>query len=66
MAILDVGNSANICDVSMENSPLVLYTDFHYFSFFTKSTCSPCVLFKYETAKMILHDFLEELGQLLN
>ena len=29
-----VGNSAHICDVIEENSPLVLYTEFHIFFFF--------------------------------
>ena len=66
MGILGVGNSASIYDVTEDNSPLVLYTDFHYFSFFIKSTFSPCLLFKYVRAEMILHPFLKELGQLLN
>ena len=30
---LQVGNSARICDVIEENSPLVMYIDFHKISF---------------------------------
>ena len=60
-----VGNSASIYDVTEDNSPLVLYTYFHYFFFF-KSTFSPCLLFEYVRAEIILHPFLKELGQLLN
>ena len=55
-----------ICDVSVQNSPLVLYTDFHYLSFLSKLHFPPYLLLKYNMATMILHAFLKELGQLLN
>ena len=31
--LLQVGNSARICDVIVDNSPLVMYIDFHKISF---------------------------------
>ena len=61
---LQVGNSARICDVIVDNSPLVMYLDFHKMSFLQtvrgaiipilskmmQKLCSNDILNKYTTA----------------
>ena len=42
---LQVGNSARICDVIVDNSPLVMYREFHFFFLiFIKNNISSGVL----------------------
>ena len=67
---LQVGNSARNCDVIEENSPLVMYTDFHKMSFLrtvrgtiililseTMHTwCSNDILKKYTTGNIIFNE----------
>ena len=66
MEILDVGNSADICDVTELYFHWFCTQIFTIFHIFIKCKFSPCLLFKYDMAKMIIHAFLKELGQLLN
>ena len=42
---LQVGNSARICDVIVENSPSVMYREFHFFIIVIKNNISTGVLF---------------------
>ena len=67
---LQVGNSARICDVIEENSPLVMYTDFHKLSFLQtvrgaiililseimQTSCSHDILKKYTTVNIIFDE----------
>ena len=42
---LQVGNSARICDVTVDNSPLVMYREFHFFLIFIKNNISSGIHF---------------------
>ena len=56
-----IGNTADICVVGLETSPLVLYMyiKFHYFSFSVKTTDSPDLFFEYVMATIIIQVFLK-------
>ena len=65
MEVLDVRNSADICDVTKLYFHWFCTQIFTIFHIFIKYNFSPCLLFDYDMAKIIIHDFLKELIQFL-
>ena len=65
MEVLDIGNSAHTCDVTELHFHWFCTQIFTIFHIFIKYKFSPCLLFNYDMAKIIKHDFLKELSQFL-